>query len=422
MLEWSGGSFRNFFTRYPEAQAMQQKMLRVSQQVNAYAMDHITHPGKKRVVMVDGQRLTVQEAMRAATQALYTGQCNCAYWHGVFGGLYLSHLRRAVYAQLITAQRLANQLAGETVSLTAVDTDGDSREEACVTTPTLNLVVDPDEDGTVTEWSVFQPPINLLDTLSRRPEPYHEQLTRKPVRTAVTAGGAAPASIHEALGIKEDHLASHLIYDDHRRSAFVDYALQSAPTLQEIVRSSWAERRLWSTGPFRWDRTARKTTVGSGALSVSMVRELDGGSISKTVRIAPDRPVVEYRYQIEQLRIPMVALEFNLSLRDERYLTDAQEHLQSTSFQVHDAPTGLWLHLAIDPPARLIHFPLETISESEEGLERTYQGLCVMCLWSLDETDEHASTWSSRLEWTVQSAPIDPRPRATARHAKGRGR
>ena len=30
MLEWSGGHFRNFFTKYPEANAMQQKMLRVS--------------------------------------------------------------------------------------------------------------------------------------------------------------------------------------------------------------------------------------------------------------------------------------------------------------------------------------------------------------------------------------------------------
>lgn len=37
---------------------------------------------------------------------LYKGQCNCAYWHGIFGGLYLPHLRYAVYKNLIEAENL----------------------------------------------------------------------------------------------------------------------------------------------------------------------------------------------------------------------------------------------------------------------------------------------------------------------------
>ena len=32
-----------------------------------------------------------------ARTALYRGQCNCAYWHGAFGGVYLPHLRNAIY-------------------------------------------------------------------------------------------------------------------------------------------------------------------------------------------------------------------------------------------------------------------------------------------------------------------------------------
>ena len=37
-------------------------------------------------------------------RALFRGQCNCAYWHGVFGGVYLFHIRAANYANLLDAE------------------------------------------------------------------------------------------------------------------------------------------------------------------------------------------------------------------------------------------------------------------------------------------------------------------------------
>ena len=52
---------------------------------------------------------------------------------------------------------------------------------------------------------------------------------------------------------------------------------------------------------------------------------------------------------------------------------------------------GVSLRLVLDPPATLWHFPVETVSESEEGLERTYQGLAVICLWSVPP----GSSWRS---------------------------
>jgi len=37
---------------------------------------------------------------------LWRAQCNCPYWHGVFGGLYLPHLRAAVYSTPAMLARL----------------------------------------------------------------------------------------------------------------------------------------------------------------------------------------------------------------------------------------------------------------------------------------------------------------------------
>jgi len=388
MLEWSGGNFRNFFAKYPEANAMQQKMLQVSDELR---------------VAANGSRRAASTALRQAADELYTGQCNCAYWHGVFGGLYLAHLRRAVYAHLIAAEGILNRLTHETGSVTALDADGDGRDELSLKTASMHLLLDPAEGGALTEWDLYASRINLLDTLSRRPEPYHAKLKAKPARAVASAG--IPPSIHDIVGIKEPHLESRLIYDDHRRSAFLDYALQGMPSLEEVAHAAWGERQLWSPGPFRvQDASGRRAAPGrsAGPLAVTMVREIAGGRILKAVRVERDRPRVECRYTLDGLDVPVVGLEFNVSVRDGRYLAAMGRATGVTAFDLEEPAIGLSLALSIDPPATVYHFPVETVSESEEGLERTCQGLCLVLLWA------PARSWSARVRWSVVTEPSRP--------------
>src|SRR5205085_111429 len=75
----------NFRAKYPETQEMYSRMLEVSRQV-------------AEAETADGPTLST------ARQELYRAQCNCAWWHGTFGGLYLAHLRGAVYQHLIAAE------------------------------------------------------------------------------------------------------------------------------------------------------------------------------------------------------------------------------------------------------------------------------------------------------------------------------
>ena len=402
MLEWSGGQFRNFFTKYPEANAMQQKMLGVSQQISALraqgsglrAMAHSPEP----TAQSRRRRATQREAvLREAERELYAGQCNCAYWHGVFGGLYLGHLRRAVYQHLLAAEALAHRLSGAAPGLTVGDVDGDGRPEARLATRAMTLVVDPAEGGAITEWSLYEAGINLLDTVTRRPEPYHEKLR---MNASHAAAGRNPASIHELVGVKERNLADHLVYDDHRRSGFLDYGLQRLPTLQDAVRATWGETRLWSGGEFQIEAPAAKRQGrGAAPMTLAMTRELLGGRIRKTVRVEAATPAVECAYALQDLRVPVVAVEWNLGVRDARYLTHAAEHPSVTRWTLQEPQAGVSLTLSLDPPATLLLFPIETVSESEEGLERTYQGLSLMCVWTLDRAA--ASSWASRMRWTV---------------------
>ena len=86
-----GGIWQSFLAKYPEAEHLHKKMVWVSDKL-ARAEREAGHPSTRRA------------RARSRARELYRAQCNCAYWHGLFGGLYLNYLRDAVYRHLIEAE------------------------------------------------------------------------------------------------------------------------------------------------------------------------------------------------------------------------------------------------------------------------------------------------------------------------------
>ena len=373
MVEWSGGYFRNFFVKYPEANAMLHKMLAVSERLQESA-------GRRR------RMKTLDEARRH----LYMAQCNDAYWHGVFGGLYLAHLRRAVYSHLIEAEQLLEPPTGRrSVLPTLQDLDGDGRPELVLRHSGLSLVIDPDDDGAVTEIDVAQPAVNLTDTLSRRREPYHDKL--RIAHSTDAASGSAPASIHDSVKVKHQGLETLLAYDDHRRTCFLVSALSAMPTLRQIVSSTWSEYRLWSGGA--WTLSPR---TGRRQEAVMLLRRLPQGLMRKTIALDARHRRVSFGCGIEGLDIPILAIEFNLGLRDPR-LGQPEWREAADAVEMRDPAVGLGVVMRTSEPATIASFPVDTVSESEEGLERTPQGSAVVFLWPL----RGQRRWSCEITWSI---------------------
>lgn len=132
MLEWSGGNWRNFLERYQESRDMYETVLRAPRTAEALPQ-------------------------------LLKAQCNDAYWHGVFGGLYLPHLRQAVYDSVARAYAVAPQPKVETTS------SGD----VILKTPTQLLGFRP-KGGQLFQWLDLQKSHNWLTTLRRYTEDYTE--------------------------------------------------------------------------------------------------------------------------------------------------------------------------------------------------------------------------------------------------------
>ncbi|MEA2677486.1 MAG: 4-alpha-glucanotransferase, partial [Chloroflexota bacterium] len=216
-----GGMWRNFAARYREVNDLHKQMLRVSSAVEAM-------PGG-----------TLRDR---ALDHLYRGQSNDCYWHGLFGGIYLVHMRMATLAELIAAEDL---VLGGAAAGGVADYDLDGRDEVLIGTVGQTVLIDPVEGGGISSWDLRASRVALASVMRRRPEAYHAKL-----REAEAEAGAAQkkgktgkgaVSPHEGFQAKEVGLSKLLVYDDHeRRSAVVRILDSKGVEVGDFVSGEWS--------------------------------------------------------------------------------------------------------------------------------------------------------------------------------------
>ena len=200
-----GASWRNFQVKYREINDLHKRMLRVSAKVAA---------------------LPAGPARDAALDDLLRGQSNDVYWHGLFGGIYLPHLRLATLSHLVAAEDAADLALGTQRAAEILDLDLDGRDEVRLADAGQVVTVDLDEGAGIGDWDIRAARHALASVLRRRPEAYHEALRRGADReeAAPKGEGGALSSIHDIVRSKEAGLVDRLRYDDHeRRSGLVRF-------------------------------------------------------------------------------------------------------------------------------------------------------------------------------------------------------
>ncbi len=295
-----GGHWRNFLVKYPEANRMHKKMLALS----ALCRDRGDPP--------------------AARRAIGRAQCNDAYWHGVFGGLYLPHLRAAIWRNLAQAERDLRQ--GEPVAVEQLDLDGDGSLEIWVHAASFSAVVSPTRGGAVEEYTLFESGVNYADVLTRRREVYHEQRDHNDAPAA--ADGTS--SIHDIE--RTSRLAQLPPVDLVDRALFVDRVLAGDGTLEV---ASWARAKF-------------DVSVAATAQTVELV--LRAGSLEKRMSFGPSGALT-VSYQWDPSAFPAEAF----------FCTEISVSRQ----------------LALD----LTPTPFATVSRSERGFEETIQGYSYTPRW-----------------------------------------
>ena len=113
------------------------------------------------------------KSFRAAREEAKTlvlrSQCNDAYWHGVFGGLYSPHLRTALWRSLVQVEASADAIAHRGrhyATVESIDFNADGREEYLYfCSERYAAILSPDDGATISALDCRQS--NSLHWLTR---------------------------------------------------------------------------------------------------------------------------------------------------------------------------------------------------------------------------------------------------------------
>lgn len=379
------GFWRNFLVKYPEANEMYARMMQVS----------------KRLEEVGGAAVTGTAAQQLveARRELYRGQCNCSYWHGAFGGLYLPHLRNAVYRSLISADSLLERAAGRRgrwVDIQADDFNLDARKEIRLAGDRLVAYLAPGRGGHLYELDIRQIQTNILATLNRRSEPYHDRIRQHAGQPVSDSGGGVDPN--GGVRFKHPDLDQKLQYDPWPRKSLVDHFLQPGLTHEGYVQGHG------EIGDFAQGVYLSKLRRANDRVEATLWREGGLGpyqiKVTKSVLLAAEQGgSLEIVYTLENLPagLPIhFGVECNFAAMpagasNRYYYNDDGQNLGSLDACLATTPSsriglvdewlGLDVSLEVSQPAGFWTQPIQTVSQSESGFELVHQSCSVTPHW-----------------------------------------
>jgi hypothetical protein len=392
-----GGFWRNFKVKYPETEEMYARMLEVSERV-------------------DGARNGNGSALEEARRELYRAQCNCPWWHGTFGGLYLPHLRHAVYRHLINADNaLRNGEPGDGVEHRVGDLNLDGADEVCLENGRLAAYFRPQVGGSLYELDLRPISHNLLATLSRRYETYHDTIREH---------AHNPGCLHGTQMFKQAGLDQMLQYDRYPRKSLVDHFYEPQVTLADVA--AHRERELGDFVTGRYDQEIRRagddvvlTLVRSGQAAGTAAR------VVKEVTLRPGADTLAIRYRLEGLprdRRLHFAVEFHFAGMpagaDDRYfycdgrqragqLQTLQDLPDADRIGLVDEWLGLDASLALSRRGGIWAFPIQTVSQSEGGFELVHQSTAVLPHWHVEADAQ--GRWEVTINLKLDTARAEAR-------------
>jgi alpha-amylase/alpha-mannosidase (GH57 family) len=357
-----GGLFKGFFCKYPESNLMYAKMMYVNIFVNQIRNDKY----KKK----------------AAKTELWKGQCNHAYWHGKFGGIYLNHLRKEVYRSLIEAELLTRDKGLFLPSIISADFDMDGTDEYLYQGEKINAYVH-SKGGILFELDYLSRCWNYLDSLSRYIEYYHGYMERE--------NG----------------------YDWYMRKAFIDHIFAPGTTNHSFKKMEYIE-----LGDFI-NNTYECTGIDKENFELMLKRD---GMVRLDEKLIPLRIEKKYIFKTTYIDVQYTltnisdqtydlffGIEINLAfsynntddfciniIKNKQAIPvdngDSEtEHIESVI--INDLHNNATVTLSSQKEFSLFCHPVETISQSIDTLDRIYQSTCFVTAWNLSLAPE--DTWTT---------------------------
>ncbi|MCX7648417.1 MAG: DUF1926 domain-containing protein, partial [Elusimicrobiales bacterium] len=204
-----GGFFENFFTKYRQSNLIHKRSYLVSE-------------------------LVAKNYDSGAENFLHMAQCNCGWWHGVFGGIYLPHIRAAIYENLLKAQKILFDKSRDNIKTDISDIDADGNEEIIIETKNNFFIFSPYYGGSVTEFSSKNKFVNYSCVMERKKEAYHLK----------------PAKDINGNDINKNF---DYFYDWHNRVMLLDHFVNPSNGLADFSKARYGEQGDFIPQPYSYD-------------------------------------------------------------------------------------------------------------------------------------------------------------------------
>ena len=267
-----GGIWRNFLVKYPESNYMHKRMLMVSR-----AFDESTRRTE-------------------AYDHLLRAQSNDVFWHGVFGGLYLPHLRHEAWKNILRAETELEALSGggQETAIQWEDFDLDRHQEAVIRHADYTAVVSPAKGGALMELSFKPAAFNLLSTLARWKEKYH--LTAASARVVRTDGDDSAPDLD----------FSHLVFDDSPRWSCREAVFEALPEATAL--------RIDTARPVLDFRHVAFELAEASPAGVPLAAKAGDAVLKKRYYPTPAAPMLEVVYNLVSAAEGFLGIEWTLGL------------------------------------------------------------------------------------------------------------
>jgi len=334
-----GAMFHNFFTKYYHSNFIHKKSYYISKMIE-------------------------ENFDERAQNYLHMAQCNCGWWHGVFGGIYLPHIRMAIYENFLRAQKIIFEKKEKKFDLKILDIDFDDKDEILVESKNNFIVISPSYGGSLIEFSSKNKFVNYAGLIERKPEAYHFK-PRKDINGNIIG-----------------NIPQEFYYDWHIRRTLLDHFIKPDTDIYSFSKARYFEQGDFI--PQEYEFSYRYSNdINIGLKRKGIVWEYDKKvdiEISKDINIA-EFDGFDVKYKIKNISDINLTQRFGIEFafafarnRGFQEIKDIKEYIFED-----DVRGNIKLEFSI--PIKLWIFPIETVSNSESGSEKIYQGSVLLAIY-----------------------------------------
>ncbi|MCA1928008.1 MAG: DUF1926 domain-containing protein, partial [Calditerrivibrio sp.] len=356
-----GSHWKNFFIKYPESNHIHKRVLDISRRIE------------------DGQSNDKLEDI------LFRAECNDVFWHGIFGGIYLPNLRDNAFRYIIEAEKLLDDLNGNLDGAYFKDILFDGYGCFIMKNSFISAIFTLKHGGQLKSFDIRKGGMNLVNTLSRRWEGYHDKLIKEEDKDFHDADTGI-TTIHEMGVTLSEDLKKEIAFDWYDRNCFVDHFVEKF-NAEDMKSSSYRELGDFVNQPF-------KHTFENGSLCFKRVGgiyldEKFESYVEKRFSLIGKKLSFQYDISTNYKKNIFYVLEMNFHFYDyDNLLINGKgikmlNRLKSGNIEI--SFDGYSMNIGIDKEAKPFLYKVNTVHQSEQGVDFTVQGISLIFPFNMKE-------------------------------------